>query len=430
MLRRPGGVLLMPADAARPDRPHLAILGGGPTGLDAALEAAARGWSFTVYEAADRQAGNVRSWGHVRLFSPWSLDASPRMREALAANGGSPVPEDDETCPTGRELAESVLDRVAALPTLAGRIQLGTTVVAVGREGLLKHEEISSDARRDRRFRLLVRNGEPSSGGTERVEHADAVLDCTGSLAHPNTVGDGGIPAPGEASIEEAVVRRIPDVEAERSAWAGKRVLLVGGGHSAWTAARDLARLADEEEGTEIVWALRCRELDWRVPDDPLPARDRLAAEAEELAGGGARGGHPAVSARLGVVVERLAPSEDDRVAATLRSLEDGGSETVTVDRVLALTGAVGDHALYRQLQVHECYASGAPMQLAAALLGASGGGDCMAQEGLGAETLLNPEPRFFILGAKSYGRNSAYLMRIGWQQVDGAFGLLAESFG
>jgi hypothetical protein len=137
------------------------------------------------------------------------------------------------------------------------------------------------------------------------------------------------------------------------------------------------------------------------------------------------------------VVVESLAPAgstgSGGRVAVTLRSLEDGGSETITVDRVLALTGAVGDHDLYRQLQVHECYASGAPMKLAAALLGASGGspggGDCMAQGGLGAETLLNPEPRFFILGSKSYGRNSAYLMRIGWQQVDDAFDLLAQSF-
>src|SRR5690606_31594122 len=149
-----------------------------------------------------------------------------------------------------------------------------------------------------------------------------------------------------------------------------------------------------------------------------------------------ARGEDPSVEPRLGVVVESLAPGpgergeRGDRVEVILRPLDGGKPETVVVDRVLALTGSVGDHALYRQLQVHECYASGAPMKLAAALLGASGdGGDCMATGGLGAETLLNPEPRFFILGAKSYGRNSAYLMRTGWQQVDDAFGLLAKSF-
>ena len=45
-------------------------------------------------------------------------------------------------------------------------------------------------------------------------------------------------------------------------------------------------------------------------------------------------------------------------------------------------------------------------MKLAAALLGARGG-DCLAQTSHGAETLANPEPGFFILGAKSYGRNT-----------------------
>ena len=76
-------------------------------------------------------------------------------------------------------------------------------------------------------------------------------------------------------------------------------------------------------------------------------------------------------------------------------------------------------------------YASGAPMKLAAALLGAAGGGgDCLALGGFGPETLVNPEPRYFIVGAKSYGRNSAFLMRTGWEQVDDVFGLLEASFG
>ena len=63
---------------------------------------------------------------------------------------------------------------------------------------------------------------------------------------------------------------------------------------------------------------------------------------------------------------------------------------------------------------------------LAAGHIESDGGGDCLAQESQGAETLLNPEPGFFILGAKSYGRNSAFLMRLGYQQVDEVFAHLA----
>ena len=87
-------------------------------------------------------------------------------------------------------------------------------------------------------------------------------------------------------------------------------------------------------------------------------------------------------------------------------------------DHVVALTGYTGDASLYRQLQVHECYATGAPMNLSAALLG-SAGGDCLAQPSAGIEALRNPEPHFFILGAKSYGRLNTFLLRTGYQQID-----------
>jgi hypothetical protein len=82
------------------------------------------------------------------------------------------------------------------------------------------------------------------------------------------------------------------------------------------------------------------------------------------------------------------------------------------------------DTALYRELQVHECYASLGPMKLAAALAGQAGA-DCLQQVGHGGETLRSPEPNFYILGAKSYGRNSHFLLRIGFEQVREAFGLI-----
>jgi hypothetical protein len=121
-------------------------------------------------------------------------------------------------------------------------------------------------------------------------------------------------------------------------------------------------------------------------------------------------------------VVEALG-GRDERIAVTLRN---GQSEEIVVDRILALNGGVGDFTLYRQLQVHECYATAGPMKLAAALLGAAGG-DCLAQESHGPDTLRNPEPGFFIVGAKSYGRNSQFLLRIGWSQIDDVFALLDE---
>jgi len=128
---------------------------------------------------------------------------------------------------------------------------------------------------------------------------------------------------------------------------------------------------------------------------------------------------------RAGRSVDALKASPEG-IVVTLGS-GDGSSETVVVDRIISLTGAVGDAHMYRQLQVHECYATSGPMKLAAALL-ASSSADCLTQVSHGADTLRNPEPDFYILGMKSYGRNSSFLLRVGWEQVDEVFSLLGAA--
>ena len=102
---------------------RVAVLGAGPTGLEAALAAHQRGWDAVVYEQAPHVAGHVRQWSHVRLFTPWSMNVSPRVTEAVG------IPPAD-TCPTGAEYAAH-LDRVAAL---LPDVRLSTTVDQVARD--------------------------------------------------------------------------------------------------------------------------------------------------------------------------------------------------------------------------------------------------------------------------------------------------------
>ena len=308
------------------------------------MAAAKAGMPFTVFEAAEDIAGNVRSWGHVRLFTPWDMNVSPGMRVCLQSQG-MPVPSGDE-CPTGHELVARLLRPVAEAPEIAPRIRLGVRVLEVSREGLLKNEEIGTPARADPPFRLVIRDPD----GTERVEHAEIVLDCTGTYGHPNALGSGGI-------------------------WA--------------------LRGSDASSGA--------------MPDDPLPARVALLKSAAEIGSGATN-----VEVRMGRSVEAL-KQLGSQVAVMLRTA-DGAFEEIVVDRIIALTGSVGDPTLYRQLQVHECWATSGPMKLAAALLGSSSA-DCLAQASHGPEALKNPEPDFFLLGSKSYGRNNTFLLRVGWSR-------------
>lgn len=374
---------------------RVTIVGAGPVGLDAALAAREAGHDVTVYEAAPNPAGHVRAWQHVRLFTPWSWNVSPRMARLLGDDAPS-----GKALPTGADLADALLDPVAD----AVGVQTGVRVVEIGRAGLLKHEEIGTATRAARPFRLRL----AAADGHERMAEADVIIDASGVYGTPNRLGDGGLEALGERACADLIIRKIP----EPGALSGATVLLTGAGHSAQTAARDLAATTGR-----VIWAVRARAPTWGVvDDDPLAERAALHASSARLAARGAGG----VEVRTGHSVEALR-RDGDGLVVTLAG--PGGAYEVRVDRVVALHGGAPDATLYRQLQMHECYATLGPMKLAATLLGAAGG-DCLSAADAGSEAVIdNPEPSFFVLGAKSYGRNSQFLLRVGWAQVDAVFG-------
>ncbi len=226
-------------------RTRIAILGSGPTGLEVSLAAADAGLDFTVLEMASGPAGNVGSWGHVSLFTPWSMNASARARARLAAAGQS-VPDNDD-CPTGVELVRDLLQPIAGLADIAPRIRYGTRVLEIARDGLLKSDEIGTAQRSEPPFRILIEQADD-----ERIVFADVVLDCTGTYHNPNALGRRGIRAPGERSVADSIVRHLPDVAADKAGWAGQRVLLVGEGHSGQTAARALSKLCSRHPDTAV----------------------------------------------------------------------------------------------------------------------------------------------------------------------------------
>jgi hypothetical protein len=408
------------SDLSRPLR--IAILGAGPIGLEAAIYGRTLGHDVVVFEKGE-VAEAVQSYGHVSLFSPWSMNQTSLGRRRLSQAGYPAVAPD--ACPTGAEFASQYLLPLSRDPLLEGRLRLSSRVVEVGRNGLLKGDLIGQAGRTRHPFRLLI---ESRTG--EHVEHADVVFDCTGTYGCPNAIGDGGISAPGERWLGDRLVRHLPDVAgADRARFAGKRVLVVGGGLSAATAVCALGKLCGEVEHTDVVWAVRKTGLAPYEPieNDPLPGRDRLIREANDLARAGISG--KPLRFLHGAFVDFMS-AEGHRLRVALRLGNDQMKDEL-FDEVVGLTGYSPDNSLYRELQVHECYASRGPMKLAASLLSAGvGHGDCLAQPTPGPETLKNPEPNFYILGAKSYGSNSAFLLRIGHAQVRGVYSLLHEDPG
>ena len=65
-------------------------------------------------------------------------------------------------------------------------------------------------------------------------------------------------------------------------------------------------------------------------------------------------------------------------------------------------------------------------MKLAVSLSGRESA-DCLDQTSAGPETLLNPEPDFYVLGAKSYGRDSRFLISVGLDQIRELFTIIGD---
>jgi thioredoxin reductase len=398
---------------------RIAIVGAGPIGLEAALYASALGAVVRVYERSS-VAQHIDEWGHIQLFTPFGMNHTPLGRRALEETGHQ-LPG-DEILQSGAEWRESYLLPLAEGTAVAEALVLGATVITIGRGGLLKGEAIGNGIRSSRPFRLLIERD-----GAESYEEADMVLDCSGSWANPNWLGVDGVPALGERECRDAIEYHPIDVAgARRDSYAGRRTLLIGDGLSAATTAVALARLAADDPGTQIVWATRGAASTPIQPlsDDPLPRRVQLTETANRIATDPTSG----CEWLPGSAVHSI------RWLPDLRHFEvvletPGGRRASEFDRVIANVGYEPDNSLYKELQVHECYASRGPMKLSASILAASAdaGGDCLQLGGFGPEVLLNPEPGFFILGMKSYGRNSAFLLQTGHEQVRDAFRLITE---
>ena len=392
-----------------PARNTLAVVGAGPIGLEAALGMLDAGYDVHVFERGEPGA-HVQAWGHVRMFTPWRMNVGPVSAGHLS-RGGWERPDAD-ACPTGGEYAERYLRPLSRVPALAGRVHAHAQVVYIGRRGLLKGDSPPDGARREQPFRLLVRD----PGGRESFLHAFTVFDASGIYGQPNWAGDGGIPARSELYLAPQLSYHVDDVLGlARERHAGKRVMVIGGGASAATTVAGLAQLAAEAPGTTAVWVTRAPggALYPERPDDPLAERRALHARARALA----RGGDPAVTHVGGARVEGFEfNSATHRYRVTLMIGEQPRVEEV--ERVIVNTGFGPDDSLYRELQVHECYSTRGPMKLASALAG-SGAGDCLTVPAFGADALANPEPGFFILGNKSYGRNPNFLLETGFRQVE-----------
>ena len=379
----------------------VAVIGAGPVGLAAAAHLLAKGEDPIVFEAGASAGAAMRSWGHVRLFSPWRYVIDEAARDLLAGTGW--VSPDPEIYPTGNEIVAAYLQPLSETPALRSRIRLGHRVTGVTRAGF---DKMKSDGREMAPFLLTVETAD----GREELVFAKAVIDASGTAERPNPLGAAGVPAIGERALRDRIFYGIPDVlGAQRARYAGKRVLVVGSGHSAFNALLDLVELADEVPGTEITWAVRrdanrLQNLFGGGINDALPARGELGGRVQRLVQSGR------LRMVTGFRLTRLTDTAEGIVAAA----ED--EALPPVDEIVGATGFRPDLSILSELRLDLDTAVESPSTLAPLI--DPNIHSCGSVPPHGEEELRQPEPGLYLVGMKSYGRAPTFLMLTGYEQV------------
>ena len=381
------------------------VIGAGPVGLAAAAHLLEQRLEPLVLEAGDDVAAAVRAWGHVRLFSPWEYDVDAAAARLLEQAGWESP--DRDALPTGAELVESYLAPLAATPQLASRIQTGTRVVAVSRDGVDKTRTVGRKGRP-----YLVRT---VHDGQVVDVRARAVIDASGTWGHSNPLGVAGLAAVGETEAAPWLVGPLPEVlGADRKRFAGKHTLVVGMGHSAANTLLALLQLREEEPGTEITWAIRGRSparLYGGGDADGLPARGLLGSTLKAAVASGG------VTLIREFTLTALTPPADGIGPVTVTgTARDGEPVGLQVDAVAAATGFRPDLDMLREVRLDLDPAVEAPARLAPLI--DPNFHSCGTVPPHGEKLLTHPDENFYIVGMKSYGRAPTFLLATGYEQV------------
>ncbi|WP_292912403.1 NAD(P)-binding domain-containing protein [Niveispirillum sp.] len=201
--------------------------------------------------------------------------------------------------------------------------------------------------------------------------------------------------------------------------YAGQHVLVIGAGHSAANALLDLAHLAEQAPGTRISWAVRSTDLRRTFGGgdaDALAARGALGSALRRLTDSG----------RMELYTGFKTASFQQAAGSLAITARDGRMIT-GVDQVIVATGQRPDLTMLRELRLGLD-----PWLESTAALGPlidPNLHSCGTVRPHGARELSHPEPGFFTVGIKSYGRAPTFLMATGYEQVRSVAALLAGDF-
>lgn len=378
----------------------IAIIGAGSIGLAAAAHLVEHKQAFILLKAGHEVAHNIRTWGHVTLFSPWRYNIYKAAKAILDASDWEEPNLD--TLPTGHELIDLYLKPLSNLMQIKPHIQLNSKVVGISRQF---NDKMKTKNRVEQSFIIYI-----EQENDIRMIEARAVIDVTGTWGNPNPANSTGIWLQNEKALANHIEYGIPAINTNTKRYANKKIAVIGGGHSAINTLLALAELQEENPVTKLVWIMRKKSVEEAYggeEKDALAARGALGVRIRELVDTGK------VEVITPFYISQVKKEENIHIVGTI----NGEQKVLTgFEELIVNAGNRPDLSINSELRLSIDTATESVQALAPLI--DPNEHSCGTVRAHGEEILRQPEKNFYIVGAKSYGRAPTFLMATGYEQV------------
>jgi len=378
----------------------IVIIGAGPIGLAAAAHLVEKKQAFILLETGREIAHNIRTWGHVTLFSPWRYNINKAAKALLDASGW--IEPNLDTLPTGHELIDLYLKPLSELVQIKPNIQLNAKVVGISRQF---NDKMKTKNRVEQSFIIYIEQENDIC-----IIEARAVIDATGTWGNPNPANSTGVWLQNEKALANHIEYGIPDINTNAKRYVNKKIAVIGGGHSATNTLLALAELQEENPATKLVWIMRKKSVEEAYggeAKDALAARGALGVRIHELVDSGK------VEVITPFYISQMKKDKNIHIVGTIN-----GVQKVLTGFEELIVNAGNRPALSINSELRLSIDSATESVHALAPLIDPNVHSCGTVRAHGEEILRQPEKDFYIVGAKSYGRAPTFLMATGYEQV------------
>lgn len=387
------------------------IIGAGPIGVEASILAKINNYSVLIIEQGDCIGYNLSKFSHLDMFSPYGYTYSPFSVELLIQNNKFSKPKKKylKTQTYISNYLKPLVDVVSL------EIEFNTKVKKIGKTKISK-TDLLGENRNKFLFKTLC-----TSNNKEEFIYSKYLIDASGVYDNPLSCGDGKMDAVNESKYKNEIFYQSIDQINYKEYCLGKTNILIGNTYYMARNIETIMGLLEQDTTTKFIFINESglKPYITNLKEDIFPKRVNIINRVNKFLDTP----HPQLQIFQKHTIIQI-DKKNSKFEIILQNEQH--TKTVTVDNIISNCGFKANNKLYEELQVHECYASQSPMNLASATLENTIDFK-LTPTALKYETLVNPEPNFYVLGSKSYGRNQGFSIHIGIGQVIELFAHLAK---